>query len=304
MAKEEFDFKALQELKIPKYLKEYCKPAIVKKAKAAICFVDLKMNNASKKTSFIVVPFKKMPEAIVLFKRVKAEKLHPLKKVVLVQFDYDGKANEVKVTPKKGGIANELLATRGQVFFETYFQWGFEVVGGLENAADEVATSEDAKEAAQPDGDVQAVVEMIKSLATAVKTDAKQIAANVKNKTVSTEDQTKTDAISEQFEALKGAFEQASEEVKATLQGKYDKILQYAPQVEKIRAAVAKALAQGSSEGEEKASELSKELEALLEKVKKDVQSFDDKFKQVTSSIKESTSTTIQKGADLLQDLF
>lgn len=151
MAKEEFDFNALQELNIPKYLKEYAKPAIVKKAKAAVCFVDLKMNKASKKTSFIIIPCKKMPEAVELFKQVKAEKLHPLKKVALVNFSYDGKTNKVTVEPKKGGIANELLSTRGEEFFETNYQWGFELVGTEDNKEASVA-SESAADTAPSKG--------------------------------------------------------------------------------------------------------------------------------------------------------
>jgi predicted nucleotidyltransferase component of viral defense system len=144
MAKEEFDVKELQELNIPKYMKQYCKPAALKKASAAICFTDLKMNKASKKAEFIIVPFKKMPEAINVFKKIKAEKLHVLKKVTLISLDYDGKAKEMNAMQKKGGMGAEVLSTRAGAFFETNFQLKFKLSGAEETSDVASSTTEES----------------------------------------------------------------------------------------------------------------------------------------------------------------
>jgi ElaB/YqjD/DUF883 family membrane-anchored ribosome-binding protein len=302
MAKEEFDFKALQELNIPKYLKEYCKPAMMKKAKAAICLIDLKMNKASKKTSFIIIPCKKMPEAITLFKKIKAEKLHLLKKVVLVEFGYDGQANKATVSPKKGGLTTELLEVRGKEFFEANFQWGFEVIGVEGNESKEELVAN--KENLAPEEDIKAVDKIINSLAGAIKTEAKEVAANLKQKSVLATDQEKVDAISTQFDELKAAFDSSSEEVKQKVKAKYDKVLGYAPQIAKIKAAVEKALAQSGEEGQEDTSELNKELEQLLKRVRRDVKAFDKKFQKATSSLQEAASSIAAKGEELVNKFF
>ena len=78
MADKEFDFNELKELKIAQYKKTHIKPAIFKKCKGAIIFVDYKM--AGKKTPCVIVPFKKENIAAKTFKSVKKNKEHILKK--------------------------------------------------------------------------------------------------------------------------------------------------------------------------------------------------------------------------------
>ncbi len=60
------------------------KPVLVRKAKAGIVFTDYKL--AGKKTPCVFIPIKKAPQAVQLFKQIKKNKEHLLKKTALVYF--------------------------------------------------------------------------------------------------------------------------------------------------------------------------------------------------------------------------
>lgn len=113
MASEKFDFEAFKGTKIPQYLKEYCKPMMVKKATCGIVMTDYKMNG--KKTDAVFIPFKKPKEATELFKQIKADKEHLLKKVGLVTVAVEG--DTIKMQVKKGGLSDDMLQAKAAPFF-------------------------------------------------------------------------------------------------------------------------------------------------------------------------------------------
>jgi hypothetical protein len=136
MAKEEFDLAGIQELKINAYKKEYCKPAIVGKAKFAMLFHRLDLIGAKK--SFIAVFFNKAAEAQVAFKTVKKEKLHLMKRTALASVTIgkgdDGK-QEVTLEVVKGALAPDTIMSEGQELF-TSLKMTLKVTGASEDSVD------------------------------------------------------------------------------------------------------------------------------------------------------------------------
>ncbi len=138
MADKEFDFNELKELKIAQYKKTHLKPAIFKKCKGAIIFVDYKM--AGKKTPCVIVPFKKENIAAKTFKSVKKNKEHILKKTAFASLEFgatpDGKTL-VTIELKKGGLGAEMLTAKAAKLFGE-IKMEYKVVGlpeGEEGAA-------------------------------------------------------------------------------------------------------------------------------------------------------------------------
>jgi len=144
MAANDFDFKELEGLKLVEYKKQHCKPALVKKAKAALILLDYKLKG--KKTPCVMVTFKKPAEAAKAFKKLKAEKSHILKKTgfckVTVAKGADGQ-QEITVEIKKGGITPETLKTKGADLFGGHLKMKLNVIGGAEAAAEVVADAAD-----------------------------------------------------------------------------------------------------------------------------------------------------------------
>jgi hypothetical protein len=144
MAAKDFDFKELGELKLVEYKKEHCKPALVKKAKAAIIMLDYRLQG--KKIPCVMVTFKKPAEAAKAFKQLKAEKAHILKKTgfckVTVTKGADGK-QEITIDIKKGGITPESLKSKGEDLFGGHLKMKLNVIGGTEGAAEVVADTAD-----------------------------------------------------------------------------------------------------------------------------------------------------------------
>jgi hypothetical protein len=140
MAKEKnFDFEELQKLNLAKYLKAYCKPVQVNKAKACIILTDYKLSG--KKMPFIFLPFKKLPEAAEVFKEIKADKTHILKKVGFAAVVVDKKAGEISFVMKKGGLDTATLKSKGESFFESNFKLAIKTD---QSAAELVADKKDA----------------------------------------------------------------------------------------------------------------------------------------------------------------
>lgn len=137
MAENGFDFGALKALKLAQYAKEHCKTTEVKKAGAALIFLDYKM--AGKKTPCVVVPFKKMTDAAKAFKDAKASKEHLMKKTGLAELTIkkgaDGK-DEIIVDLKKGGISPELLKLKGTDLFINTIGMALKAIGCAEKGAD------------------------------------------------------------------------------------------------------------------------------------------------------------------------
>jgi hypothetical protein len=147
MATTDFDFKELEELKMAQYKKEYCKPAIVKKAKAALIMLDFKLKG--KKTPCVLVSFKKPAEAAKAFKKLKADKAHVLKKTGLCKVSVvkgeDGKP-EITVDIRKGGLNPGALMSKGKDLFENTLKMKLKVNGGAtEEATEENVENQESK---------------------------------------------------------------------------------------------------------------------------------------------------------------
>ena len=140
MANADFDFDAFRSQKFAEYKKKDIKPAIVRKAKAGVIFTDYKL--AGKKTACVFIPMKKVPEALALFKQVKASKEHILKKTALVAVTI-GKADDgsekITLDIKKGGLSRDFIIAKGTDLFETTIKMKLDVLGGTDAPAEEAA---------------------------------------------------------------------------------------------------------------------------------------------------------------------
>ncbi len=128
---EGFDFKGLQEMNMAKYLKAHCKPVQIKKAKNAIVLTDFTLKG--KKSKIVMLPFKKMKEATDLFKEIKKDKLHLLKKVALVSVAHADK--EIILATMKGGLSGDMILAKGEAFFMSNFKLKLTVGAGAVDAA-------------------------------------------------------------------------------------------------------------------------------------------------------------------------
>ena len=136
MAQSNFDFSEFKAKKMNAYIKEYCKPAIVRKAKAGILMVDYKM--AGKKIPCIFIPIKKKPEAMNLFKQIKKDKEHLIKKTGLAEVSVsageDGK-EQITINIRKGGLNPDLLKVKGVKLFKSGVKMKLNVIGSSETDA-------------------------------------------------------------------------------------------------------------------------------------------------------------------------
>ena len=147
MADKDFDFKALGEKKLVEYKKEYCKPMIVKKAKAGLIMIDYRLKG--KKTPCVLVSFKKPAEAQKAFKQLKKDKEHILKKTGLCKISVatgaDGK-DEITIDIMKGGLSPEVLKTKGADLFGNHLGMTLKVLGGAEEMDSKQGESEEEEE--------------------------------------------------------------------------------------------------------------------------------------------------------------
>jgi len=108
---------ALTEMKKADYIKAFKNKAVWKKATAAIILTDYKL--AGKKMT-LAIPFKKQAEMKREMKRLKAEKLHMLKKTagctLKLQKGEDG-LPLFDTSIVMGGVAPELLQTKASPLF-------------------------------------------------------------------------------------------------------------------------------------------------------------------------------------------
>ena len=118
---------ALAEMKKAEFLKAFKNKAVWKKAKAAIILVDYKLDG--KKTT-VAVPFKKVADMKQEVKRLKAEKLHLLKKtagcLLTLKKGEDG-LPLFEANIRLGGIAPELLEAKVSELFSK-IKVGFKVL--------------------------------------------------------------------------------------------------------------------------------------------------------------------------------
>lgn len=254
MADQNFDFNELKGLKLAQYKKTHLKPAVFKKCKGAIIFVDYKL--AGKKTPCVIVPFKKGAIAAKTFKDVKKNKEHLLKKTGLAALEFgmdaEGKA-QVKIELKKGGLSAEMLKTKAAKLFGE-IKMAFEVVGsaeaggaeeqseGTEEQNEGAETSNEGTENAAPTAQevANSIKGMIKSVSDAMKNQISPVVANVKGKSVTEDDKNILEDVLGTIDDLKEAFESAEDRIKQALQAHYDKIMAQKPKLDKIKQAAEK----------------------------------------------------------------
>ena len=150
MATEDFDFEAFKAQKFAAYKKKEIKPVLVRKAKAGIVFTDYKL--AGKKTACVFIPMKKGPQAVKLFKQIKATKEHLLKKTALVKVTV-GKAEDgsdkISLQIMKGGLNRNSILAKGEQLFGTILKMKLEVLGGAEEVVAEETQEENVVETAE-----------------------------------------------------------------------------------------------------------------------------------------------------------
>jgi hypothetical protein len=115
---EELQLDSLKEITKADYIKAFKNKAVWKKAKAVIILVDYKLEG--KKTT-IAIPFKKEAEMKLEMKRLKKDKLHPMKKsgAGLITVENEGEEGmKAKVELLLGGLKPELLQVKGAPLFE------------------------------------------------------------------------------------------------------------------------------------------------------------------------------------------
>ena len=141
-----FDFEALKALNLAKYIKQHCRLMQVKKAQAGIVLSDYKLKGV--KQACVFLPFKKMKEAEVIFKQIKTNKEHILKKVALVHVNV-GK-QDIGFSIKKGGMTTSDIKLKGDTFFQSNFKLAIkaaeEAVENVASVAEEVATKDSSGE--------------------------------------------------------------------------------------------------------------------------------------------------------------
>ena len=133
---------------------------------------------------------KKVPDALKLFKQVKANKEHILKKTALVSVTI-GKAEDgseqITLEIKKGGLSRDFLIQKGQDLFETGIKMKLEVLGGAEEVVEAVSDAvSDAVDAASEmaEGAADAVAETAQEVANNIKSMIKSVADAMKNQVV------------------------------------------------------------------------------------------------------------------------
>jgi uncharacterized membrane protein YcgQ (UPF0703/DUF1980 family) len=141
MAKKDgFDFEALKALNLAKYIKQHCKPMQVKKAQAGIILADYKLKGVKQPCVFL--PLKKMKEAEMIFKEIKANKEHVLKKVALVNVTVT--KEDIAFSVKRGGLTTDTIQAKGTAFFKSNFKLAIKAAAAQEATQE---TTEDKNEA-------------------------------------------------------------------------------------------------------------------------------------------------------------
>jgi hypothetical protein len=113
----ELTLDGLKDMKKADFIKAFKNKAAWKKAKAVLILVDYKLEG--KKTT-VAIPFNKEAEMKAELRKVKYEKIHPMKKTGGgdVSFENDGPDGmKAKIELTRGGLKPEMLQTKGEELF-------------------------------------------------------------------------------------------------------------------------------------------------------------------------------------------
>lgn len=264
--KKELDMMAVLEMKRPEYKKMFKKKALWKKAAGIIVLVDYKLDG--KKTS-LAIPYKKKPLMLKELKKIKADKLHLLKKTGLCSFELGKKSDGgllARIELIKGGISAALLHSKMLPLFGS-IDIDIEVIG-LEAVLTEGV--EDNLEADQRLSDAAQQKALLQSTNRSFLYLRDFILPNFKKGRLDSEDLLEIDRHEAIFSQFNDKF--SEQEDNPTVLKLQQAIQKLAPQLTKIRTALDGSNPQLAQElMQKKLQDLAKTVEKKTKKIKKTV---------------------------------
>jgi hypothetical protein len=283
---EELSIDGLKGMKKAEFVKAFKNKPQWKKAKAVILFVDYKLEG--KKTT-VAIPFKKVAEMKLEVKRIKKEKLHPMKKSVGGIFSLENEGEEgikAKIEITHGGVKPEILQTKAEDLFgriNAQLEVLIAADAELETEADLANEPEDKEENTTTASEIESAIKEITAL---IKEKIAQILADIKDKKAKEEYFAVIENVSDKISDLKESFENAADDVKATLKSKVDQLLAYLTTLNDIKKALEIILKKGETPS--LPENVKNFIETLVAKIKeaKAVKKDPKKFKTIVKIVK------------------
>jgi len=283
---EELSIDGLKDMKKAEFVKAFKNKAQWKKAKAVILFVDYKLEG--KKTT-VAIPFKKVAEMKIEVKRIKKDKLHPMKKSVGGIFSLENEGEEgikAKIEITHGGVKPEILQTKAEDLFgriNAQLQVLIAADAELETETELANESEDKEENTTPASEIETAIKEITAL---IKEKISQILTDIKDKKAKEEYFAIIENVSDKISDLKEIFGNAADEVKATLKSKVDQLIAYLTILNDAKKALEIILKK--DETPSLPENVKKFIETLVAKIKeaKAVKKNPKKFKKIVKIIK------------------
>lgn len=285
---EELSIDGLKGMKKAEFVKAFKSKPQWNKAKAVIIFTDYRLEG--KKTT-VAVPFKKVAEMKLEVKRIKKEKLHPMKKSVGGIFSLENEGEEgikAKIEITHGGVKPEILQIKATDLFGR-INAKLEVLiaadAELETEEDLATEPEDKEENTTTAAEIESAIKEITAL---IKEKISHILADIKDKKAKEEYFAIIENVSEKISDLKDSFESAADDVKAILKSKVDQLVAYLKNLAEIKKALEIILKKGETPS--LPDNVKKIIEVLVTKIKeaKAVKKDPKKFKAIVKLIKNS----------------
>jgi hypothetical protein len=285
---EELSIDGLKGMKKAEFVKAFKNKPQWKKAKAVILFVDYKLEG--KKTT-VAIPFKKVAEMKLEVKRIKKEKLHPMKKSVGGIFSLENEGEDgikAKIEITHGGVKPEILQAKAEDLFgriNAQLEVLIAADAELENEEELDKDHDDKEDNNTPASEIE---NAIKEIAALIREKVTQIIADIKDKKAEEEYFDIIENVSEKISDLKESFENAADDVKAKLKSQVDQLLAYIPRLVEIKKALEIILKKG--EAPNLPDNVKKIIEILVAKIKEAKAAKKDpkKFKAIVKLIKKS----------------
>jgi len=284
---EELNVNGLKQMKRAEYIKHFKNRSVWKKTRAVIVFVDYKLEG--KKTT-VAIPFRKEAEMKLEMKRVKSEKLHPMKKSAggKIFFENDleeGRIAKLEIT--RGGVKPELLQLKAEDLFmriQTTLKVALSEDAEIEETVDDPADeSESVENLSQLIADLE---KLIKETSTAIKEKIQAIPAAIKEKLANESQLELLLSVQDQILDMKEIFDQLDEKSKEKYKAQVEKILALVEGIQLIKTALENYLNKGGTPGELPDS-IRTMLEKIVEKIKeaKAAKKDPEKFRKVVKII-------------------
>ena len=265
--KKEEDMLAVLEMKRPEYKKMFKKKALWKKAAWIIVLVDYKLDG--KKTS-LAIPYKKKPLMLKELKKIKADKLHLLKKTGLCSFELGKKSDGgllARIELIKGGISAALLHSKMLPLFGSV-DIDIEVIGLEAVLTDGVEDNQEASDQRLSDAAHQKALLQSTNRSFLYLRDF--VLPNFKKGRLDSEDLLEIDRHEAIFSQFNDRF--SEQEDNPTVLKLQQAIQKLAPQLTKIRTALDGSNPQLAQElMQKKLQDLAKTVEKKTKKIKKTV---------------------------------